>query len=131
MIEYIKNGSQLLAVIVPADYITTGVEFVTDPANCQQLGIIFHKEGDSIVPHVHQYQERNIYDTQETLVIRKGKVRVDFYSDQQEFLRSRVLTSGDVILLISGGHGFEMIEDTLMVEIKQGPYTGTKDKVRF
>jgi len=131
MIEHIKNGSQLLAVIVPADYTTTSVEFVTDPANCQQLGVMFHKEGDSITPHVHRSQERIIYDTQETLIIRKGKVRVDFYSDQQDFLQSRVLASGDIVLLISGGHGFEMIEDTLMVEIKQGPYTGEKDKVRF
>ena len=131
MIEHIKNGGQLLAVIVPADYTTTSVEFVTDPTNCQQLGVMFHKEGDIIAPHVHQTQERIIYDTQETLIIRKGKIRVDFYSNQQEFLRSRVLTSGDIVLLISGGHGFEMIEDTLIVEIKQGPYTAEKDKVRF
>ena len=131
MIEHIKNGSQLLAVIVPADYTTTDVEFVTDPANSQQLGVLFHKGGDTIASHVHRPQERIIYDTQETLIIRKGKVRVNFYSDQQDFLQARVLTSGDIVLLISGGHGFEMIEDTMMVEIKQGPYIGDKDKVRF
>ena len=131
MIEHIKNGSQLLAVVVPADYTTTTVEFVTDPANSQQLGVLFHKGGDTIAPHAHRSQERIIYDTQETLIIRKGKVRVNFYSDQQDFLQARVLASGDIVLLISGGHGFEMIEDTLMVEIKQGPYIGDKDKVRF
>lgn len=131
MIEHITNGSQLLAVIVPADYTTANVEFVTDPANCQQLGIMFHKEGDTITPHVHQSQERIIYDTQETLIIRKGKIQVNFFSDEQDFLQSRVLVSGDIILLISGGHGFEMIEDTLMVEIKQGPYICDQDKIRF
>jgi hypothetical protein len=131
MIEHIKNGNQLLAVVVPADFTTVDVEFVTDPVNSQQLGVIFHKEGDAIAPHIHRPQERIIYDTQETLIIRKGKVRVNFYSDQQDFLQARVLTSGDIVLLISGGHGFEMIEDTLMVEIKQGPYIGDKDKVRF
>ena len=89
MIEHIKNGNQLLAVVVPADFTTVDVEFVTDPANSQQLGVMFHKGGDAIAPHVHRPQERIIYDTQETLIIRKGKVRVNFYSDQQDFLQNR------------------------------------------
>ena len=84
-----------------------------------------------IPAHTHNPVRREVSYTQEALFIRKGKVRVDFYSQQQEYRTSRVLGTGDVILLISGGHGFEVLEDLNMVEVKQGPYVGDTDKTRF
>ena len=69
--------------------------------------------------------------TQETLFIKKGKLLVDFYDDEQSYLESRELVAGDVVLLIRGGHGFEVLEDLEMIEVKQGPYAGDQDKVRF
>jgi mannose-6-phosphate isomerase-like protein (cupin superfamily) len=75
--------------------------------------------------------ERSVAYTQETLFIKKGKMRVDFYNDDQTYLESRELGPGDVILLIRGGHGFEVLEDLEMIEVKQGPYAGDQDKVRF
>ncbi len=64
-------------------------------------------------------------------MIKKGKLRVDFYSEQQQYLESRVLVDGDVILLVMGGHGFEVLEEIEMIEVKQGPYIGEQDKTRF
>ena len=90
-----------------------------------------HPTGKEIQPHVHKKVQRKVHFTQETLFIRKGKLKVDFYSVDQEYLESRILESGDVILLIKGGHGFEVLEDLEMFEVKQGPYAGDADKIKF
>ena len=71
---------------------------------------------------------RAVTFTREVLFVKAGKVRVDFYCDDRSYLESRILRAGDVILLASGGHGFEMLEDTEMIEVKQGPYAGGADK---
>ncbi len=90
-----------------------------------------HAAGKLIAPHVHNPVPREVHYTQEVLFIRKGLLRVDFYDHQQCYLRSRILEAGDVILLIEGGHGFEVLEDVEMIEVKQGPYAGDQDKTRF
>jgi mannose-6-phosphate isomerase-like protein (cupin superfamily) len=87
--------------------------------------------GYRIEPHVHNAVTREVHFTQEVLLIRKGKVKVDFYTQDKVYLESRVLETGDVILLASGGHGFTMLEPTEMIEVKQGPYAGDEDKTRF
>ena len=69
--------------------------------------------------------------TQEVLFIKKGILRVDFYDEYEDYLESRDLHAGDLILLISGGHGFHVIEEVEMIEVKQGPYAGDNDKKRF
>jgi mannose-6-phosphate isomerase-like protein (cupin superfamily) len=84
-----------------------------------------------IEPHVHNPVPREVHYTQEVLFIKRGRLRVDFYSEQQAYLESRVLEAGDVILLITGGHGFEVLEEVEMFEVKQGPYVGEQDKTRF
>ncbi|WP_254960198.1 MULTISPECIES: hypothetical protein [unclassified Cyanobium] len=88
-------------------------------------------EGYVIPPHVHNPVPREVQYTKEVLFIKSGRVRVDFYDDDQTYLESRVLETGDVILLAYGGHGFEMLEPTEMIEVKQGPYAGDQDKTRF
>jgi mannose-6-phosphate isomerase-like protein (cupin superfamily) len=88
-------------------------------------------EGYVIKPHVHNIVSREVHYTNEVLFIKSGKVRVDFYGANQGYRESRVLERGDIILLICGGHGFEMLEPTEMIEVKQGPYVGEQDKVRF
>jgi mannose-6-phosphate isomerase-like protein (cupin superfamily) len=74
---------------------------------------------------------REVHYTQEVLFIRRGVLRVDFYDDRQNYLESRTLHGGDTILLASGGHGFEVLEEVEMIEVKQGPYAGEHDKIRF
>ena len=81
--------------------------------------------------HVHNLVQRNVNFTQEVLVIKSGKVRVDYYRNDKSYIESRVLNPGDVVLLAYGGHGFEMLETSEIIEIKQGPYAGELDKVRF
>ncbi len=80
---------------------------------------------------LHNPVRREVQYTQETLFIRRGQLRVDFYSEDRDYLESRVLQSGDVILLIRGGHGFQVLEELEMIEVKQGPYAGDQDKTRF
>ena len=131
MIETLKSGDQLLAVIVSGRFREPGINFLTPNDLSQQLAYMRHPAGKVIDPHVHNPVSRNVHYTQEVLLIKKGKLRVDFYNDDQQYLESRVLEEGDVILLATGGHGFEVLEEVEMVEVKQGPYAGDQDKTRF
>lgn len=127
----IHSGNQLIALIIPATYSSEKIEFFTPGTFSQQLGYLPHKAGGTIQEHIHVLHCREIQYTQETLFIRRGKVKITFYTDDQKYLTERILKDGDVILLASGGHGFEFLEDTDMIEVKQGPYCGDQDKVRF
>jgi hypothetical protein len=131
MLEVIKNGEQTLSVIIRANYRSEGIEFFTPGDFSQQLGYMNRPAGYEIPPHRHNLVERKVTLTQEVLYIKSGKVRVDFYDDEQNYLESSVVEKGDVILLAAGGHGFHMIEASEMIEVKQGPYCGEEDKVRF
>lgn len=131
-IEYVFHGDTMLALIISSDYKADGISFFTPGSFSQQLGYMRWPKGHIIEPHDHNPVARTVEWTQETLVIRKGRVRVDFYMpSSREFLGSRELHSGDIILLAHGGHGFEMMESGEIVEIKQGPYAGDADKTRF
>lgn len=127
----VKNAGELLAIILRSTYREPGVHFLTSNDLSQQLAFMRHPAGKAIEPHVHNAVERRVTQTQESLFIRKGRMRVDFYDSNRTYLESYELRSGDVILLIRGGHGFEMLEDTEFVEVKQGPYAGDQDKTRF
>ena len=127
----IRFNGQLFAIIIPHDYHKPGISFFTPDELSQQLAYMAHPAGHDIVPHVHNPVRREVHYTQEVLVIRKGKLRVDFYDDNRNYIESHILEGGDVILLISGGHGFKVLEELEMFEIKQGPYAGDKDKTRF
>ncbi len=129
--EHIYHQDHLLAIIIRRSYLKPGVEFFTPADFSQQLGYMQHPAGKTIQPHVHLSVQRKVTYTQEVLFIRKGKLRVDFYSTTQEYVGSRLLEAGDVILLASAGHGFEVIEDVEMFEVKQGPYSAREDKTRF
>lgn len=131
MIENIVCNGRTLAVLLRASYRAEGIQFFTPSDFSQQLGYMNRPEGYVIPPHVHNPVPREVEFTKEVLFIRSGKVRVDFYDDDQTYLDSRILETGDVILLAYGGHGFEMLEATEMIEVKQGPYAGDQDKTRF
>ena len=131
MIERIISGDQEIAIIIRNSYDDEGIKFVTDSSYSQQLAYMHDQKGHEIIPHFHNRVERTVHYTQEVLVIKEGKLRVDFYHDNQEFYMSKVLEAGDIILLCAGGHGFEVLEEVKMVEIKQGPYIGEQDKTRF
>lgn len=131
LVEEIKSGNGLIAVIIYAEYKNDGISFFTPDSFSQQLAYMHHPAGKVIKAHIHNLIPRNITYTQEVLLVRSGKIKVDFYSNEREYLESRVLHAGDVILLASGGHGFEMLEPSELIEIKQGPYAGEDDKEHF
>lgn len=131
MIEEVILGGILRAVIVRKDFRQPGIHFFTPGDFSQQLGYMSHPSGHRIVPHTHKEVQRDVRPTQEVLVLRKGRLRVDFFGDGITRLDSRVLEAGDVVLLASGGHGFEVLEACEMFEIKPGPYAEGEDKIRF
>ena len=120
-----------MSIILRATFREPGINFFTKNSVSQQLAFMRHPAGKSIAPHVHNPVPRQIQYTQEVLFIRKGRLRVDFYDTEQHYLESRILEAGDVILLMQGGHGFEVLEEVEMIEVKQGPYVGEQDKTRF
>ena len=130
-IEIIKDESEVLAIIIKKEYSTEGLKFFTPDDFSQQLAYMNHKQGKIIEPHTHNALKREIHFTQEVLLLKSGKLKVDIYRSDRSFLNTFVLTEGDVILLAGGGHGFEALEDIEMIEVKQGPYSGDLDKTHF
>jgi hypothetical protein len=131
MLEKVYKKELQLAIIIRSGFQKSGIEFFTNDNDSQQLGYMNRPEGYEIKPHRHNLVQREVHLTQEVLFIKSGKVRVDFYSNDQEYLQSSILNQGDVILLSDGGHGFKMLEPSEIIEVKQGPYCGEQDKVRF
>lgn len=130
-VQFIKKKETIIAIIIKNNYSCEGVDFITPGDYSQQVAYMHHPTGKVIDAHLHNLVHRNVVMTQEVLFIKKGKLRVDFYDNYEDYLESTVLESGDVILLVSGGHGFTVLEEVEMIEVKQGPYSGDKDKVRF
>jgi hypothetical protein len=130
-IDKVVYENKLLAIIIRSDYKKEGIEFFTPDDFSQQLAYMNRPAGYKIDPHLHNKVQREVFYTQEVLFIKKGKVKVDFYDNSKNYLDTRILETGDVIFLATGGHGFEMLEQTEMIEVKQGPFAGEKDKTRF
>lgn len=131
MLEVLKNNGRIFAIIVRANFHREGIAFLTPDDFSQQLGYMNREKGYIISPHVHNPTPREVTHTNEVLFIKSGRVRVDFYDDCNAYTESRIVSTGDVILLAFGGHGFEMLENSEIIEVKQGPYSGDLDKTRF
>jgi hypothetical protein len=131
MIERVEFGGTVLAIILRNEAMEPGIRFFTPGNYSQQLGYMRHPAGHVIEPHIHNPVPRAVQFTHEALFLRHGRLRIDFYSEPGSYLESRELGPGDVILLVAGGHGFEVIEEIEMIEVKQGPYVGEADKTCF
>ncbi len=131
MIKEICFKNKQIALVVKNGYICSGVNFVTDCNSAQQVGFMSHPKNSEIKAHVHNIIERNVSSTQEVLIIKKGKLRLDLYSQEKEYIESVIISAGDVVILPYGGHGLKCLEDVEMIEVKQGPYLGENDKERF
>ena len=131
MIEKVELQGKEFAIVLRNEFDTDGVHFVTEPNSPLQLGVHKHKQGVTLKPHIHINMVKTIENVQEVLHVEYGKVEVDFYSDDGAHIGSTTLRMGDTILLMSGGHGFRMLEDSKIVEIKQGPYSGVADDKKF
>jgi len=130
--ETIKDKSgEIIAIIVRGGFKKSGTSFFTPGDFSQQLGFISRKKGEVIEAHSHRVIKRSIHLTQETLIIKKGKVKVDLYDSKKKHLISKILKAGDTILLAGGGHGFKTLASVEMIEVKQGPYVDDKYKITF
>jgi uncharacterized protein with PhoU and TrkA domain len=130
-IERIAQGHVPLAFIIRAGYSPGQTTFVTPPDFKQQVGYVVYPAGGEIVRHTHLPLERHLVGTSEVLVLQSGRCLIDIYGSDRELVATRELQKGDVMLMVGGGHGFRMLEDTVFLEIKQGPYTGLEEKERF
>jgi len=131
LVETIMHNLEPIALIIRADYDKKGIQFFTPESFSQQVAYMKHPKGHKIKPHVHNMITRQVLYTQEVLIIRSGKLKVNLYSSNKEFIGDRILKTGDLILLCGGGHSFEMLEETSMIEVKQGPFAGEGDKTCF
>jgi uncharacterized protein with PhoU and TrkA domain len=129
--EWISAAGQPLACIIRASAMPSETVFVTPNDYKQQVGFIAYPAGGVIKRHTHRPLERHIVGTSEVLVVRRGRAEIDIYDDGRQLIATRELKTGDVMLMVGGGHGFRILEDTVFLEVKQGPYTGIDEKERF
>jgi hypothetical protein len=131
LVEHISWDGQPLSYLIRGNLKPEHTTFLTPPQFKQQVGFIVYGAGQEIPRHVHRPLARHLVGTSEVVIIRSGRCEVDIYNDNCELVATRVLETGDILLMISGGHGFRMLEDTILLEVKQGPYTGLDEKERF
>lgn len=131
MIETIRHDDQIVAIIVYRDYQVDGIKFLSPNDFSLQLGHMRRPAGYQVVPHIHNPVHRHTVGTQEVLFIKSGLIQIDFYSFSKEYLESRQLGAGDLVLLAGAGHGIEVLEEATIVEVKNGPFIEGADKGRF
>jgi hypothetical protein len=130
--EYIKtNNDVLTSIIIRRDFQPTETTFLTNPDLAQQVGFVVYPAGGVIKRHIHKNVDRQNISSSEALIIRQGKLEIDVYDQNKSLLVTRVLEAGDFVLMVSGGHGFRVLEDAILLEIKLGPYAGASDKELF
>jgi quercetin dioxygenase-like cupin family protein len=130
-IEPIKDGEQLLALIIRKEATASSTTFLTEPDKTFQAGFVVYPKGSQIPRHTHHPVRRQIDGTSEAILVRSGGCTVDIYRQDRELLVQRSLSAGDLVIFYAGGHGFSLSEDTVLFEIKQGPYSGVDEKERF
>jgi hypothetical protein len=130
-VDFIVDGLEPIALIIRAGYHEDGLHFFTPHNFSQQVAYMKHPKGHRIAAHVHNMVMRQVLYTQEVLIVRHGKVKVTLYSSSRELIGDQILLPGDVILLCGGGHSLEMLEESSMIEVKQGPFAGEGDKTKF
>jgi uncharacterized protein with PhoU and TrkA domain len=130
-IERISDHGQELCILIRNAINPLSTLFITPPEYKQQVGFVVYPKGGEIARHTHVPLQRHLVGTSEVLIVKKGRCQIDIYNDNRELVVTRELTEGDIMLMVSGGHGFRMLEDTILLEVKQGPYTGLEEKERF
>ncbi len=130
-VERITWQGAPLTFIIRAALLPGQTTFLTPPEFKQQVGFVVYPAGGEVARHTHRPLERHLVGTSEVLLVKRGHCYIDIYNDDRQLVATRELFTGDLMLMVGGGHGFRMIEDTVLLEIKQGPYTGLDEKERF
>ena len=127
----IEKDGEIYAIVLRKSYTAPGPTFFTPGEFSQQLGMLVHPKGKVVKRHRHKLVKREIFRTQEVLLLLEGKVRVEICTDEGEKIKSFLLYPGDAVLLARGGHLVKVLEACKMIEVKQGPYAGFDDKEFF
>jgi hypothetical protein len=131
-IEFVKtNENVLTSIIIRREYTPTQTTFVTSPDLAQQLGFVVYPAGGVIKRHIHKNVDRQNISSSEALIVREGKLEIDIFDTEKRLLVTRELCAGDMVLMVSWGHGFRILEAVVLLEIKLGPYAGSADKELF
>jgi hypothetical protein len=131
LVERICSGETCLAYVIRGSFLPERTTFLTPPEYKQQVGYVVYPAGGEVPRHVHRALERHLVGTSEVVIVRQGCCEVDIYDNDRQLVATRELREGDVMLMVGGGHGFRMLDDTVLLEVKQGPYTGVDEKERF
>ena len=132
MVEKVLHKKKLFALIVRKNFRKMkGINFFTEKKDTQQFGYIKHKKNHIIKPHQHKKRLTKIFITTEVIIILKGTLRIDFYNNKKKYLFSKKINANDIIMLVNGSHGFKVLKDVEMIEVKQGPYNVSQDKIKF
>ena len=130
-VEHITSNGRSLAYIIRGEINPLKTTFLTPPDLKQQVGFVVYPAGGEVKRHVHRALERHLVGTSEVIIVRRGRCEMDVYNDERELVAIREIRAGDIMLMTGGGHGFRMHEDTVLLEVKQGPYTGVDEKELF
>ena len=130
-VETVSHQGKTLCILIRGSVFPEKTTFYTPDAFNLQVGKIVYPAGGEIPRHTHVPVTRTVDGTSEVLVVQKGRMILDLYTDDRVYICSREMVVGDVVVLMSGGHGFRLQEDTVLLEVKQGPYGGLKEKQRF
>ena len=131
--ERIMDGDSVLAIIIrDADW-EEGLNFISSESDYQQVGTWGYNRGQKLSSHIHLIAPREVLRTQEIVFIKDGRIRADIYTEKEKLLKSVELDKGDTLILLNGGHGYEILEDnTRVLEVKNGPYLGAeRDRKRI
>ena len=131
LIEQITDQEQVLCILIRNELIPAQTTFLTPPEYKQQVGFVVYPKGGEISRHTHVALPRQLVGTSEVLIVKQGRCLIDIFNDAHDLIATRELNKGDLMLMVGGGHGFRMLEDTVLLEVKQGPYTGLDEKERF
>jgi mannose-6-phosphate isomerase-like protein (cupin superfamily) len=129
--ECISDNNSILAYLIRNSENPDKTSFITPPYLNFQAGFIIYPDGSEIPRHFHHPVQRSIQGTSEVIFVREGACIVDIYTSAKELIASRSMEKGDIVMFVSGGHGFRITEKTVLFEIKQGPYPGAEEKERF
>jgi hypothetical protein len=131
MIDSIDVGGGAYCHIVRARTRSDETCFFTPPDADLQVGLVIHGRGHEIPRHEHHRVVRQLIGTGEVLLVQRGRCEIDFYDQNRVCVATRELGVGDIAILLGGGHGLRMLEDTVLLEVKQGPYGGVGEKILF
>lgn len=130
-IKVVSSTGLPLSYIIRAGAEPNQTEFITPPETNLQVGFVVYPAKGEIQRHVHRPLERRLIGTSEVLLVKSGRCEVDIYDDDRNFVETYELSTGDVLLMVGGGHGFRMLEHTILLEVKQGPYLTPNEKETF